>query len=761
MAPELGIAMMRLSEGVLAWALGPTVPWRRYLWDATGNSLAQLGLVAVVLLGWFVLSLIRRRARVRQMRSSIPLVIGGGGTRGKSGTERCKAAMFQAYGARVCCKTTGSYAALLLASPNQEAVELPEYRPGGLASYWEQLRSLQAASELNSEVYLYECMAVNPRYMEVIQDGWMRDDFTTLTNTLPDHEDLQGPAGFNVAESLASFLPGKGIAWTAERQMFPILKAAAARKGTDLKQVPWSDAALVTRDVLNRMPYREHPRNIALVLALARHLGIDEDFALKEMAAHVVPDFGALLRFPSIQWGGRALDFSNVMAANGPSECMDSLVRLGFDRLRTHETPNEWLVMLLNNRADRPARTQAFAALAAARLPGNMFILTGDDPEGFRTQIEEQIDVHEAQWSLPKHADASELRFRVERDLEKVGLVCRQPGDLERMATYILKACGVMGAVVEITLRNVAWKKFSMAAHNVRGIRSEREDAVLEKAWAEVLPELHGILENLWKNLSKEKQGAQNWVEASECQAFLCKYWVQLRVSASLRKEVLGATHSEAGGGVGPGGLPEELNRIYIDFMKHQQRARMVIYDEQEESEEQMLQRLFREVPPGHTAHLIGLQNIQGVGRRMVRMWRKAKEVHDKISVLAGSDALANRDALNWLKERPRYEYCESLMATVELEKIMALHKESVLQVTIREIIERIEQDRLEDEQRGDESGRLRGANQIVKSVFGFVAEPVAAIQRRRRYRQIMDDLKHARVSRRRAAREIAQLTNV
>ena len=36
---------------------------------------------------------------------------------------------------------------------------------------------------------------------------WMHDDLVTLTNCYPDHEDIQGPVGFNVAQVITEFIP--------------------------------------------------------------------------------------------------------------------------------------------------------------------------------------------------------------------------------------------------------------------------------------------------------------------------------------------------------------------------------------------------------------------------------------------------------------------------------------------------------------------------------------------------------------------------
>ena len=43
-------------------------------------------------------------------------------------------------------------------------------------------------------------MGLTPAYVDVLQRQWTQDDLATITNTYPDHEDLQGPSGFNVGK---------------------------------------------------------------------------------------------------------------------------------------------------------------------------------------------------------------------------------------------------------------------------------------------------------------------------------------------------------------------------------------------------------------------------------------------------------------------------------------------------------------------------------------------------------------------------------
>src|SRR5215831_21258289 len=108
--------------------------------------------------------------------------------------------------------------------------------------------------------------------------------------------------------------------------MLPILASEAERCRSTLYPVTWLEAGMIPNDILQRFPYEEHPYNIALVLALAEKLGIDRDFALKEMADRVVPDLGVLKTSPAASLRTRRLEFSNGCSANERHGCLNNWV---------------------------------------------------------------------------------------------------------------------------------------------------------------------------------------------------------------------------------------------------------------------------------------------------------------------------------------------------------------------------------------------------------------------------------------------------
>ena len=103
----------------------------------------------------------------------------------------------------VVSKSTGCEAMFLPCHTHGELVELPLFRPYDKATIWEHRNMILLASQLRSSAFLWECMGLTPAYVDVLQRQWSRDDLATITNTYPDHEDLQGPAGIDVARTIS------------------------------------------------------------------------------------------------------------------------------------------------------------------------------------------------------------------------------------------------------------------------------------------------------------------------------------------------------------------------------------------------------------------------------------------------------------------------------------------------------------------------------------------------------------------------------
>ncbi|MCA9603230.1 MAG: capsule biosynthesis protein CapB, partial [Myxococcales bacterium] len=259
------------SHAVLALLVGPLA----YMYSNTGNVPAHLAVMTFFMYAYVVLRAALVQRGIEGARESIPLRIGGWGTRGKSGTERLKAGLFQGLGYNTVVKTTGCEAMFIHAVPWQKANEIFLFRPYDKPTIWEQRDVLRTGQAMKAQVFLWECMALRPNFVALLGHGWMQDEITTLTNAYPDHEDVMGPNGEEVARVISIFMSHGGTTFTTEVEMLPVLREAAVNSKTRLREVPVTEGDLITDDILRRFPYDEHPRNISLVATMAEFLGID------------------------------------------------------------------------------------------------------------------------------------------------------------------------------------------------------------------------------------------------------------------------------------------------------------------------------------------------------------------------------------------------------------------------------------------------------------------------------------------------------
>ena len=173
--PALGIPSLEYLQGLVQ-------RYSTYFYSVYDNTLQQLLLFSVLFAAFFIGRHMLANWKLRKARRRIPLFLGGWGTRGKSGTERLKAALVGALGYGMVSKTTGCEAMFIHNDPFGDPLEIPLYRPYDKATIWEQSNVIQMADRMDASVFLWECMGLNPTYVDILQRQWSRDDLSTVTN---------------------------------------------------------------------------------------------------------------------------------------------------------------------------------------------------------------------------------------------------------------------------------------------------------------------------------------------------------------------------------------------------------------------------------------------------------------------------------------------------------------------------------------------------------------------------------------------------
>ena len=681
-----------------------------YFFSVYENSLQDLGLFLAGMTAWFVGRHLYLSAVIRKTRRSIPLVIGGWGTRGKSGTERIKAALFNALGHSVVSKTTGCEAMFLHAHPGGKLREMFLFRPYDKATIWEQVDVLRISRQLGTHVFLWECMGLTPSYVAILQQQWVRDDISTITNTYPDHEDLQGPAGINIPEVMTNFIPRNSTLITSEEQMAPVLREAAAQRNTGFHTIDWLEAGLLTPDVLERFPYAEHPYNIALVLKMGEELGIDPDFSIKEMADRVVPDLGVLKASPPAPLLGRRLEFINGMSANERFGCLGNFERMNFSQQNPYQEPAVWLSSVVNNRADRVARSRVFSSILVNDVSVDRHFLIGTNLDGLLNYIREDWAVAAAALTLWPESGSTQPAEILEQAAQRMRIPFREEHLTGRLMAML------------------------------QGLGITAEPDTLGQLWTSP--------EHLAEQLGQYQAG-EHIVELQDHIG---------QLADAYREYQAFATRLTAAGPAVEAELDDDFRALLWTWFER----KLVVIEDPHTSGNRIIQKITRETPPGLHNRIMGMQNIKGTGLDFVYRWQAWETCYQACQDLKSRNRSVAESGLRALSSFQEYgvlcgEYVRSTVAEVMHSRIA---QSELFQSELTVILSNLENamQRVNAELSMD-SGSGRGLiSRLLVHVESFL-DAGDAIKRRKKANQIYRDLATERISHERAAQVLQALT--
>ncbi|MCP4180482.1 MAG: hypothetical protein GY756_22195 [bacterium] len=574
-----------------------------YFFSLYQNTVYQLTAFIACMAALFIGRHIYLSQSIKKARKKIPLIVGGWGTRGKSGTERLKAALFSSLGASVFSKTTGCEAMFLYSSPFDTMTEFILFRPYDKATIWEQYNVVKLASKLKTDVFLWECMALSPTYVKILQRNWMKDDISTITNTFPDHEDIQGPAGWNVADTMRNFIPDKGHLITTEEQMFPVLETETYHRDTEFYKVGWKETMLITQDIVERFPYEEHPYNIALVAKIAENLGIPQDFALKEMADNIIPDIGVLKQYPKSNVLSRELIFYSGMSANERYACMQNWYRMNFDKYSPESEPEIYITTVVNNRADRIARSKVFADILVEDLSANKHFLIGSNLKGMMGYIKNSFDEKYKTFSLWNKIEENPVDPKAA--FIKIADYFRIP----RKEEYIKNQLSVMLS----SDNSIDIDKISNNCKNTE----------------DLINSLNTLKHPLSEDISRFHKENVDKYEAFK------KFFESIPNSAQVSEKV-----------------DEECRQLLWKWFK----SKLVIVENYYATGNQIVETIAKDTPPGFTNKIMALQNIKGTGLDFFyrwQEWEKCSKICDSVIL---QDSIINEEYLKKLGTYPHYE---------------------------------------------------------------------------------------------------------
>lgn len=303
------------------------------------------------------------RKHIRHMRTLLHR-IHVNGIRGKSTVTRLIAGMLREAGYTTIAKSTGSAAAVI----DRDGIDVPIDRKGP-PTILEQIDVVAEYVTPDVDALVIECMAVNPVYQKASERAIVRSTIGVITNVREDHQDLMGETLPEIATALLSTCPDRGILITGEqnRELVALMGEEAARRGSTLLV---ADPTRVRDADLAKFDYISFKDNIAIALALAEHLGIDRDTAMRGMVK-APPDPG-VLRLLDLTIGGKRVTWANLFAVND----RESMI-VAYERLRPYVKADTTTVGILNNRSDRQRRAIQFADVAVHDLRFDRLVTFG------------------------------------------------------------------------------------------------------------------------------------------------------------------------------------------------------------------------------------------------------------------------------------------------------------------------------------------------------------------------------------------------
>lgn len=704
-----------------------------------------------------------KRRQIDRARARFPLCIGGWGTRGKSGTERLKAALFHGLGFDVFVKTTGCEAMMLHAAPLQKPLEIFVYRPYDKATIWEQHNLVTLASRLEPDVFLWECMALNPRYVNLLQHDWMRDDMVTLTNAYPDHEDVQGPAGINVAEVISQFIAKRSTLITSEVNFLPLFAEVCRQRGTRMITVGARDGELIAQDMLELFPYSEHPRNIAMVARLARELGIDPTLAMVTMAENVVADLGVLKTYAAVRVRGRIVGFICGNSANERTGYLNSWRRMGLDALDCEGAPEDVVITVVNNRADRISRSEVFARVLVRDIDVDRHVLIGTNIKGLLHFIDVALGNY-----------LGEIQIVQEDDLAPAGAASEQPRKRLRAQMLRLRVPSPTTAL--------AMRRLEVYAGGIDSVIDGERRAEVEAALAKILApsaEASVSMREIFRTLKADRGlvallgsalvSAPKNREADDIDSQILSVET---VEASTHAEVIEHFLRQLACMVVRGRLEARLERVLEQRKPPEAQAfenafraswreifedKLVAVESPETTGDQIIDRCARATPPGTRVRIMGTQNIKGTGLDFVYRWLAIESVVLNLRALQSERSERRVTALRELEAFEDHGVCDAGLARgmLAMQPVRQPGSEEIhLRDRIRSKLDTVYAQRLallRTQTKRDAFDRVAG-------VLEGMVDHLDSIRRYRMSRQIMDDLAERRISHGRAALEMRTL---
>lgn len=320
----------------------------------------------IVLLALFYAAFLSLESwQAKKDRKIIKHIVHVNGTRGKSTVTRLIDAGLRAGGFQTVCKSTGTLPFLFHTDGTEE-----EIHRRGPANIREQLELLHLAAKENADVLVIECMALDPELQWTCQHKMLKADIGVITNARIDHTDVMGNTREEILDCMMNMLPENGFVFTAEKDLFARLERKAKTLGSCAELALAEDVADIGDSI-------DFPENVALALKVCEHLGVEREKALNGMKKFVRDPYAMKIFHEG------NFTFVNAMATN-------DVTSAEIVYKKSAEKYDGELVILINNREDRPARALEMVRLCKELRPAEILLL-GDQQGALRGRCRREL----------------------------------------------------------------------------------------------------------------------------------------------------------------------------------------------------------------------------------------------------------------------------------------------------------------------------------------------------------------------------------
>lgn len=300
-------------------------------WIAGWTALGFVVVYGIVIVGSVV-----TRDRARQ---SIGFRILVTGSRGKSGVVRLVHAVVN--------PDTPTYAKITGTAAREvfpDGTEKETTRLGSTSSS-EMPRAIRQAARMGSQVGVFECMAISPPLIRMVQRSHVRAQMVIIPAIRLDHLEEQGFSELEIARNTIEAIDGcetiiSGVDQPEIQEMF-----RQYCRDHDIEFVH------VTPDETTPACPGHHPVNVAIALEVAQRRGVKRSVAIDRLqSVSVEPGSTEFYRYRLDD--GFQMDVVDISGANDPQSAWDAIGR--------HSSHSAAVVPILVNRWERPLRSMAF-----------------------------------------------------------------------------------------------------------------------------------------------------------------------------------------------------------------------------------------------------------------------------------------------------------------------------------------------------------------------------------------------------------------